>query len=67
MENINDRISHSTDYLSNVGIKDYNFMIDGKTFFDQPINWNFKTCENIRRIAIGQGDDFTTGYLLDYS
>ena len=42
-------------------------MIDGKTFFDQPINLNFKTCENIRRIAIGQGDDFTTGYLLDYS
>ena len=26
-----------------------------------------KTYENIRRIATGQGDDYTTGYLLDYS
>ena len=26
-----------------------------------------KTYENIRKIAIGQGDDYTTGYLLDYS
>ena len=42
-------------------------MIDSKTFFDQPINWNFKTYENIRRIAIGQGDDYTTDCLLDYS
>ena len=42
-------------------------MIDGKTFFDQPINWNFKTYENIRRTAIGQGDDYTTDCLLDYS
>ena len=26
-----------------------------------------KTYENIRRIATGQGDDYTTGCLLDYS
>ena len=25
------------------------------------------TCENIRKIGIGQGDDYTTGYLLDYT
>ena len=42
-------------------------MIDGKNFFDQPINSNIKTCESIRKIANGQGDDYTTGYLLDYS
>ena len=35
--------------------------------FDQPINSNLKTYENIRRIATGQGDDYTTGCLLDYS
>ena len=38
-----------------------------KTFFDQPINSKFKTCENIQKIAAGQGDDYTTGCLLDYS
>ena len=35
-------------------------------FFDQPINNDFKTYENIRKIATGQGDDYTTGCLLDY-
>ena len=25
-----------------------------------------KTYENIRKIATGQGDDYETGYLLDY-
>ena len=38
-------------------------MIDGKNFFDQPIN--SMTYENIRKITIGQGDDYTTGCLLD--
>ena len=42
-------------------------MIDGKNFFDQPINSDLKTYENIRKIATGQGDDYTTGCLLDYS
>ena len=33
-----------------------------KTFliFDQPINSMIKTYENIRKIATGQGDDYTT-------
>ena len=37
-ENENDRTSHSTYYLPKVEIKDYNVMIDGRNFFDQPIN-----------------------------
>ena len=41
-------------------------MIDGKKCFDQPINSNLKTYENIRKIPIGQGDDYSTGCLLDY-
>ena len=66
-ENENDRTSHSTYYLPKVEIKDYNVMIDGRNFFDQPINSDLKTYENIRRIATGQGDDYTTDCLLDYS
>ena len=42
-------------------------MIDGKSFFDQPIKSDKITCENIRKIATGQGDDYTTGCLLDYA
>ena len=42
-------------------------MIDGKNLFDQAINNNKLTYENIRKIATTQGDDYTTGCLLDYS
>ena len=41
-------------------------MIDEKIFFGQPINSMTKTYENIRKITTGQGDDYTTGCLLDY-
>ena len=41
-------------------------MIDRKNFFDQPVKNNKVTYENIRKIATGQEDDYTTGYLLDY-
>ena len=41
-------------------------MINGETFFDQPIKDNKVTYGNIRKIATGQGDDYTTDCLLDY-
>ena len=41
-------------------------MINGENFFDQPIKNNKVKYENIRKIATGQGDDYTTGCLLDY-
>ena len=64
-ENKDDRTSHSAYYLSEVEIKDYNVMIDGKNFFDQPINNITKTYENIRKIPTVQGN--TTSCLLDHS
>ena len=54
-------------YLQNVEIKDYNVMIDGKISLDQPIKNKKVAYENIRKIATGQGDDYTTGCLLDYT
>ena len=66
-ENENDRTSHSTYYLPKVEIKDYNVMINGKSFFDQPINSDHKAYENIRKIATGQRNNYTTGCLLNYS
>ena len=60
------RTSHSGYYLPKVEIKDYNIMINGENFFNQPIKNNKVTYENIRKIATGQGDDYATGCLLDY-
>ena len=42
------------------------FQVDGITLFDQPINDDTKTYENIRKIATGQRHHYTNGWLLDY-
>ena len=66
-ENENGRTSHLEYYLPKVEIKDCNVKSDGKNFFYQPVKNNKKkTYENIRKIAIGQEDDYTTCCLLDY-
>ena len=65
-ENDDQRTSNKRYYIPNVEIKDYNVMIDGKNFFDQPVKNDKVTYENIRKIATGQGDDYTTVCLLDY-
>ena len=41
-------------------------MIDGKNVFDHLIKNNIWTYDNIRKIATGQEDEYTTGCLLDY-
>ena len=66
-EDDDQRISNKRYYLPNVEIKDCNVMIDGKNFFDQPVKNTKLTYENIRKITTGQGDDYTTGCLLDHS
>ena len=38
-----------------------------KLIFDQTVKNDKVTYENIRKVAISQGDDYTTGCLLDYT
>ena len=42
-------------------------MIDGKNFYDQPINDLIKQYDEVRKVSTGQGDDYTTECLLDYA
>ena len=65
-ENDDDRTSDDEYYLPTVEVKDYNIVINGENFFDQPIKNNKETYDNIRKIATGEGDDYTTCCLLDY-
>ena len=65
-ENDDNRTGDDRYYLPTVEIKDYNVMINGENLFDQQIKNNKVTYDNIRKIATGQGDDYTTGCLLDY-
>ena len=54
-------------YPPNIELKDCNVMINGRNIFDQSVKNDKRTYENIRKIATGQGDDYTTGCLLDYA
>ena len=53
-------------FLPRVNITNCNVLIDGRNFYDQPINCQIKKYGEVRKIAIGQGDDYTTGCLLDH-
>ena len=65
-ENDDDRTIDEKHYIPTVEINNYNILIKDENFFDQPIKNNKVTYKNIRKIAIGQGDDYMTGCLLDY-
>ena len=49
-ENDAQRTLHSDYYLPNVEIKDYNVMINGENFFDQPIKNNKVTLEKLLQV-----------------
>ena len=48
-------------------IKNYKIEIDGRNFYDQSINDSIKQYDEIRKMSTGQGDDYTTGCLLDFA
>ena len=59
--------SYKRYFLPRVKIDNYNIEIDGRNFYDQPANNSIKQYDEVRKISTGQGDDYTTGCLLDYS
>ena len=60
------RDSHRKYFLPRVNISNYNVLIAGRNFYDQPINDQIKKYDEIRKIATRKGDDYTSGCLLDY-
>ena len=51
-------------FFPRVKIENYNNEIDGRNFYDQPINDSIKQYDEIRKILTGQGDDYKRGCLL---
>ena len=60
-ENDTQRTSHLGYYLPNVELKDYNVMINGENFLNQPIKNDKVTYENVRKIGTGSSDGYATG------
>ena len=59
------RDSFSDYYVPNVKIKDFNVLIDGKSFFNLPVKNEEETYEKI--IEMSNNNDYTTGNLLDFA
>ena len=61
------RDSYRKYFVPRVDITSYNMLIDGRSFYDQPINDSIRKYDEIRKIVTGKGDNYATGCLLDYN
>ena len=58
--------SHRKYFFPRINFTNYNVLIDGRNFYDQPINDQINKYDENRKITTGKGDDYTTGCLLDF-
>ena len=54
-------------YLSRIRLNKYNVIIDGRNFYDNPIESNIEKNRELKKVMIGKGEDCTTRSLLDYN
>ena len=54
-------------YLPRIDLNKHNVIIDGRSFFDNPIESNIEKYRELKKVMIGKGEDYTTGSLLDYN
>ena len=66
-DNITNENAYRKYLLTRLKIENYNIEIDGRNFCDQLINDMLKQYDKIRNISTGQGDDYTTDFLLDFA
>ena len=66
-ENQKDRKVYTEYILPKLEIKEFNVLNDQKNFFNVPVKSSMKTYDNIRKIATGQGNEYTTACFPDYN
>ena len=54
-------------YLPRIDLEKYNVVIDGRNFYDNPIESDIEKYRELKKVMIGKGKDYTTGYLLDFN
>ena len=64
-DNAGDNRDSFSHYVPNFEIKDFNVLIDGKSFFDLPVKNEEEAYEKI--IEMSNNNDYTTGNLLDFA
>ena len=53
-------------YLLRIDLKKYNVIIDGRSFYDNPVESDIEKYRELKNVMIGKGEDYTAGSLLDY-
>ena len=53
-------------YFPRIDLKKYNVIIDGRNFYDNPIESDIEKYRELKDLMIGKEEDYTTGSLLDY-
>ena len=53
--------------LPRIDLNKYNVIIDGRSFYDNPIESDIEKYRVLKKVMIGKGEDYTTGSLLDYN
>ena len=54
-------------YLPTIDLEKYNVIIDGRNFYDNPIESDIEKYRELKKVMIGKGEDYTTGSLLDFN
>ena len=54
-------------YLPRIDLEKYNVIIDGRNFYDNPIESNIEKYRKLKKVMIGKGEDYTRGSLLDFN
>ena len=54
-------------YLPRLDLEKYNVIIDGRNFYDNPIESDIEKYRELKKVMIGKGERYTTGSLLDYN
>ena len=54
-------------YLPGIDLQKYNVIIDGRNFYDNPIENDIEKYRELRKVMIGKGEDYTTGFLFDFN
>ena len=53
-------------YLPRIDLEKYNVIIDGRNFYDNPIESDIEKYRELKKVMVGNGEDYTTGSLLDF-
>ena len=53
-------------YLPRIDLNKYNIIIDGRNFYDNPIESDIGKHRELKKVMTGKGEYYTTGSLLDF-